>query len=1395
MTTNLRLGLTLSIVGPRAKLLETENWPMALRITVGTDSEPTTDTEKLAMVEKTLPWMIWGKLFDEAAKDGGKKVQVKVRILPVPAPPASESKFDPVETREVIKPLEDKKDFLYELKELVQATGECLANRDLLTFQFTPGDVVDKEEQTKPGDEQRKPEKRQAVPWPGLLATIQSMAAPTPSALQCIWYFTLPRTLLAEKTADGKWQAKKIYLSAAPAIVGTAQHDDENCLILPGGRYPVHKHKYKASAIEAHCEALELFSVLKHAGVDEMDNYWLAIHDSRDESLLDLGPRLDPACVPSAPLSVLSADELIQMRVIETEVHTENGTLLDKRTPTPPEAAAAIEGWKKSLVDSMKANDIRDRILRAATRARTDQVEAARTELRVVVGELLGRLAPHPLAATRAKVMFTDDKQVKEKIAALAESRLFPRKSLAPTAPSALDGIDLVVGDPSRRLRHIDETQFNAIDDVAQIQLFGRRSSDRSQLDKQALIGGAKWHPLSAAQYQLRNSTAKSTARLLGMTATYVDDVLTRELTYVGSNIACEQPLTDVHRDSLDDDPLNDQSFILAAPRNVPCTDNELRTLPLRYGDYYEFAAAVRDRAGGMAYELTGTYPWEADLSKIPLLDPPQRDPVQYLRRSAVGDCNITPGEGTSWPQTPADVALRCLEKFPTQRGMPAPSVIFLVPEDRIRFKPSQTGLPTHEYTFRVQAPQASEHVLLRWKMPATTLDQATRESAIKKLKEEMVAIFTERDQLIQAMDDEPLSNNRLAQKEVPEILPVDPAVAKVGMQWCFDSGGGDVDEFGTDVKEIKVSAGESSLRNPDGSFTVAKGDFLRLSFHALVANNDLDRFDPLTCNAHLDPEQDSAHPRWSRFRAFKGSDVYVETAASDLPVSVAEHLLLAEDSQGNIAVAYDFTSADEDKTFDYAEQVFIASERWVWRNLPIPPEEGHNGGSDRERRLASGPPLDLMDPRKRDSLSNALVWFDRISEIDDGFVGRKDQVVPYPRKAAGEVLLTVDARDEHAHADYLRYSVAFRSRYAPVLKEPMSPWTEKRRIATGFRGDTNHLKPPRVLAVLPLTQHMPAPGAESKIKECAPPFLVVLDEIWFREYGIGERLVARVARVKPEIPETPTNPPKEFRYGPLPDHYELSDVPDEDMLNDREQLEVFGPFGLSHERGGSQALANATAFVVYPPADTPPHFNLFVEFARVLDLPTSKNGKAPDSEYTEAVALYTLPNMADIALGDGKKPLKLKVTDAGFKCSGAGKLRPFPGANGEVMKGYCYVLVVGHHVRDGGRAVDVFLPADAMWLDPTDANDTLRTNWLDGSTRDVREIDYNAAVVLEILLNGRFPNNQPPNYQHPLKSATNLKGLFKLMLNDGKDGGEIGDAPGMIRRVSEWFEVKFGND
>jgi hypothetical protein len=818
--------------------------------------------------------------------------------------------------------------------------------------------------------------------------------------------------------------------------------------------------------------------------------------------------------------------------------------------------------------------------------------------------------------------------------------------------------------------------------------------------------------------------------------------------------------------------------------------DWSLRAVPLRYGDHYEFAAGVVDRAGGQASELTAPgEPWRLDVSRMATMDPPQKERVHFLRRVPVGSCNIVPKrdfdsttEKIDWPETPAKVWMRCLEAHGESKQGERPTAILLVP-DTSSFGTGDDETRDSRWVdnidFRIEPPSIDEHTLKRWSMPATDLGTDASKNAVDQLKEKLRDIHHRRNV---ARRSDTYGNER--------PLPHDPAVAAIGVRWSENGAAVHAATLDASVHPISIATGAITAFDPASlGGTVAPGEYIRLSFLVLVPVEDYVRFDD-DALAHLvevDEWLDAVTHR--RYRAFKESVIYFESASAALPILDIDHLSLRSDAAGNVHVHYDFTKLDQyaPALIANVHQSRISSRRWVWRNLPIPPADPSTLDEESDewrRRLCSGPPRGIFgaDPDNDAELVN---HYDVISAIDTGFIGREDVVERFPRQRDKDTTLLVDGREAITGADYLHYKCAVRSRYQGVMKEPESAAVGPRRIAPGFRGDASKIKPPRILAVLPMTLAMPNNPHIAKPGDAAP-FLVIVDELWHREYGIGERLQARVAHVKAEI-EDSVEPP-ELRFGPLPDH-SVTPLTDIDATK---ALDVFGPFGFSLDRSGTQARANATGFVVYPPRGTPAHFNVFLEFVRQLDLPSGADsgaGRAPlTSARTEAVPVYTLADadeLVDKLLITGEKTLSLKQASASAFTYRPETLSlvPFRGAAGEVLTQYRYLMIVGRMVRDGGRAVDVFFPEQAMWLG-------------DGKARRLgndQDRSWTAAVVCEVLLNGRyaFGTGSAADDAHPLSEADSLRGLFRLMFPQRSAAGkEESDAPGMFRRVSKPFKL-----
>ncbi len=1331
-----RICLSLSLVGARRDLLTEDEWPFALRFAVGSnDNVDPGDVE--TFISSSLPWNLWPtgptELLVHLELDGGSDLR---RVTPA-------------------TPQYEQQTFLDSLKAQIVTKGQSLAAEGRLSLPY----VATPEEVTDDGTEQ-------PVPWAGLMQTLSSLAPPTPSALLATWYFKLPRDVVARETGDGTgiWELRpSIRMTAAPVAIpgaGGARHAGD--VAVKPGPPEIHIHQYgNGVPAEAHCEALWLGDVLKH-DLDELDNFWMTIRDSRDDSLLDMANRLEQALQPVAMIETVGSGEFEKRAVVGLS----NG---DTRAATTLEVRDALNGfrhWAEEQANKDAAIEARRTVVRAALETQGDPIDALEQQYLEAAKAFLTNL-PAPNNGVYLK-----EGAIPE-LAKIVQTELLPRfraQDARPVLPG--EGIDLVIGDPAKRLRH-EEQPDQSIHDVAGLQLFGRRSSSREGVDKEAgETGAANWHALTAGRYELAGDhSVQSTDRLLPVTAAYVDGVLTREISYGGSNLVCRNPLSRVHREDMAESVhAAEQSLMLAPLERVICGTRNLLALPLRYADFYEFAASVMDRGGGMASEVTtdGSR-WELDLTRLDTLSPPQRDRVQFLRRVPVGVCNLLPAAGKEWPQIPAQVWPRSLEVHGAEEDKTP--CILLVPGGDGYAK----ELSRHRYEIGVEPPRIDEHTLLRWKMPATDLPDAERQRQADALKTELKGIHERRDQL---MTTSKLLREHDASKggaESREDLPFDPAVSQMGLRWRFDSGAEGKVFLPAIPLTIAVEIGNASMYEPGTrTFFIAPGDFVRLELSPLVEeDSDFARMDAVALRELIEqdaPWEDLVVPG-VLYRAFKPVTVYAETASAELPTMRTEAMRVRPDVRGDVEVLYSpFADGRKEPLFRNVHQFELASARWVWRNLPVPPERVVGlSATELARRLASGPPASIVTDHADDADSELVRWYDSLSGIDTGFVERPAVIKRLPRiDKPNDVPLHVDGRDQVSHADYLRYKLRVRSRYAGVLVDARSNWTELRRVALPFRGDPTRIKSLKVLAVLPLTRGFKDDQLVSSDAHAGTPFLVIFDELWFREYGLGERLEARIATAKQEIGDTTA--PTELRYGPLPDHSVTPPAAGSDTL-----LRCFGPFGFSLDRTGSQAKANATGFVVYPPPGTPPHYNMFVEFRRLLDLPSgvvTDGVREPlSSETSEAVPIYTLPDSNALAPVDG---IKARRMSDGLTFS-APRLAPFAGASEEALRQYRYLLIVGRMVRDGGRTVDVFLPEDALWVSQP-VGPEAAARWLAGTTTS----NYTHGVFAEILLNGR------PGTADRLAQTRSLQELFQALFS--QDGL---DAPGMFRRVSSAFAIQ----
>jgi hypothetical protein len=838
---------------------------------------------------------------------------------------------------------------------------------------------------------------------------------------------------------------------------------------------------------------------------------------------------------------------------------------------------------------------------------------------------------------------------------------------------------------------------------------------------------------------------------------------------------------------------------------------------PLRYGDWYQFAGFVIDRAGGIPSDLalpakaplTCHFDWSSlDPGRLPALDVIDgaadqviAQPIEFLRRVPVGEVNVrppvdpkAPAARPEWPALPDGVTLRSREWL-SSRTPKSESVPALLLSDSPEFSRRVPSL-----SFQVSAPVLDEHTVSRWMLPSAVdrsdpTEVAAARLRIAQVSDVVAAIHRSRAAL----------ENDIDWTQQRDVLPFDPAVAGIGLRALIVNDDGAVAASQTFLDlaaTITVSLGER-LGVTGNAVTLQPGTFMVLELCPLVAAADFGRFERLAMRDLIE-EEPWIHTDGSSFIAFAPSRVLVEAATAAMPAarSIYDALALSVLDKGAVDVTLASADGQPLPGMAFVETFELPRQRWTWRNRPILLPGASGSQSELPRELSS-------PPAARDTALNVL-RFDDLSSLDVGLVNRDTAKGRVPRAADGaplpSVRLFTDTRDAVTHADYLRFGCVLVSRYRGILVpskqavraesahpvkendavsdevrelEPRRFW---RRVVAPFRGDLSALKAPKVLAVLPLTERLPLPQLED-VSDDATPFLVVLDEIWFREYGHGEQLGVEVVLETKEIGEEDSEK-RPFRIGPLPDHYLVTHLLKAPFVNkrlypestDEEQqvpehrrtFQAFGPFGYSLDRSGNEAVSNATAFVVYPPKIVRPHYAAFVRLRRVLRDAEGRFVKEgpPGSTY----ALYTQPDAKQVISVD---PSGLRIEGARY--TGARLGLPVAENAGGVMKQYRYLLIVGRGVRDFGRGEELVLPDRAAWI--TDGGDV---TWAGGQSPSAGSY---RGRVLEILLSGRFePGASPLETQAP-----SLKAVFKSLFASGVLPE---DAPGMIRRISGTTDV-----
>ncbi|MBV1839077.1 hypothetical protein [Photobacterium ganghwense] len=1024
------------------------------------------------------------------------------------------------------------------------------------------------------------------------------------------------------------------------------------------------------------------------------------------------------------------------------------------------------------------------------------------------------------------------------------------------------DGLHLVIGAPEYQVVHEENTDADLIgespggtgsgifDDVTGHVLLVRRHNDDTQLPNepwQLVSSGVAMagEPPNKTLFDPATDPSDWLHELLPIAEenAFVNGTLRSSRSYDGRLKHIQQPLRLAYDATMNDteqpvavEPaFSYQGLGLFSAANIP--DGLQDALPiarsaiLRFGDYYQFKAGLVDAGGGLPKAIAQTdEPWRLNLATFTsVLSGTSSRPIPYLRRIPVGEVNILPTQGL-WQVIPTKMRLRAREWWAgvagdQQEGRESRNVptLILTPDDGAFDKAIES------YTFDLAPPTTDENTLLRWVVP--TKDETTaNKNSIRDLYERTVT------RVIENRRTNPDSPN-------PELMPHDPAVSALGFRVSVFGatgnllGGGDIveiiqltdDDFYRKKRVgVEVSIGDrqsqplSNFSNPVKlTLRIPEGSFACIRTYPLVTKMEFDtRFSAIELFDKLAPDQS----HWPDYRAFDFSAILVEAATAQLPSATSLYEGFQLNTTASKEVEVSILGLDESVAF--IDRYEVQCERWVWRNRPIvSTSDVPNWPADQVHRLLlSGPPEPAFDPTSRDNNDEVKRW-EAIADLDNGFIERPVHEDSWPRNTPREdhaggsqdqLVLFRDPRDGASGADYLRYGLKVYSLYAAMLKNPNGNQArqrdEQRQTDEIWRrilvpSVVKDLKPPKVLSIIPLTKRLaahPLDQLENPHKGTTE-FLLILDETWFREYGIGEGLEAHLALENLDIDDR-DDEPRPYATGPLADHYLPGSAPDKRYYRNKEvtsieppiELNVFGPFGFTLDENPDEALSATTAFVLSVPEDVGPLWTSFVRFRRVLDKPNPTK----HSEYSDRYALYTLadggalvtvdPDIGKIEWSQANKTVTLRDISM--------SLYPLAQDQGssdqyqiteELERNYRYYMVLFRVVHAAGQPGFADQPVALLKLKAPAGGElksgvTTQAELIPGGNLGVGPFH---GRILEVLVNGKYPG------EARIDEVSTVSEFWQNVLAtadpaQGKEDPGMIDAAGMIRRISDAFDV-----
>lgn len=247
--------------------------------------------------------------------------------------------------------------------------------------------------------------------------------------------------------------------------------------------------------------------------------------------------------------------------------------------------------------------------------------------------------------------------------------------------------------------------------------------------------------------------------------------------------------------------------------------------------------------------------------------------------------------------------------------------------------------------------------------------------------------------------------------------------------------------------------------------------------------------------------------------------------------------------------------------------------------------------------------------------------------------------------------------------------------------------------------------------------------------------------------------------------------------------------------------LQAFGPFGFTMDTTPDEALANATAFLVTPPAEwsVGPHWAMFVKLRRVLDYPVAASGPARQvcSEWSDAKSVYTLPDARKLCSGVGRvvyerAAQRLQLEGLTWILD---PVSDTVGPASPARADYRYFIMVSRLVTDAGSETQREVPIGLIRVAPPATAAALTRGisaeavWI--GTREPPKGDLRGRL-LEIWAEARLDGeaSRLDEVRDPVEFWNGLLRPIEGFGDAGKDDPTQEDAAGMIRRVSPSFAV-----